>query len=35
MGQKINNLDFMGQEDMVEVKGMYNIRNHLHKFIYY
>ena len=35
MGQKVNILDFVGQGDMVKVKGMYNIRNHLHKFIYY
>ena len=35
MGQKVNILDFVGQGDMVKAKGMYNIRNHLHKFIYY
>jgi hypothetical protein len=33
MGQKVNILDFMGQGDMVKVKGIY-VRNHLHKFIY-
>jgi hypothetical protein len=34
VGQKVNILDFVGQGDIVKVKGTYIIKNHLHKFIY-